>query len=196
MKRLFALIALLAAPAFAGVTTNQPAPDFTAQSATGETVSLSDYAGKIVVLEWTNHGCPFVKKFYEAGEMQRLQQEAAGGGIIWLRVISSAPGKQGHLSASEAMLMAGEQKVGALHTLLDSSGVLGKLYGAKTTPHMFVINPEGVLIYQGAIDDNPSTKSEDIAGATNYVTAALAALKDGALPAVQESKPYGCSVKY
>lgn len=197
--RLLALcfgIAAAPALALAAVQTNQPAPAFTAMSASGEAVSLANYAGKTVVLEWSNHGCPFVKKFYEGGQMQAQQKAATDAGTIWLRVISSAKGKQGHLEAAEALAQITEKKIAATHTLLDASGELGRLYGAKTTPHMYVINPQGVLVYQGAIDSNPSTDAADIAGATNYVAAALEAVAGGKVPATQETKAYGCSIKY
>lgn len=196
MKRLIALCMLLAAPAFAAIETGQPAPSFTAQTASGQTVSLSQFEGKPVVLEWTNHGCPFVKKFYKGGDMQSLQATATKNGVVWLRVISSAPGKQGHLSAQEATQMAEEQNVAATHTLLDASGALGRLYGAKTTPHMYVISAQGTLAYQGAIDSNASADSADIAGATNYVMSALAALAKGETPATANTRSYGCSIKY
>lgn len=196
MKLLTALIALLAAPAFAAPVINEPAPDFTAQSATGEEVSLGDLVGRNVVLEWTNHDCPFVKKFYDVGAMQALQKAATDNNTIWLRVISSAEGKQGYLSGEQALAKAAELKAAATHTLLDATGEIGKLYAAKTTPHMFVIDEEGMLVYQGAIDNAASTNSADIAGATNYVSAALEALQNGETPAVQETKAYGCGVKY
>jgi hypothetical protein len=199
-SRLIASAALLALPfaaANAAVTTNEAAPTFTAQSASGESVNLSDFAGKTVVLEWSNHECPFVEKFYEGGHMQAFQQQATeGGDVAWLRVVSSAEGKQGFVTAEDVLQQTSEQGYAATHTLLDPTGELGRLYGAKTTPHMFVINAEGVLVYQGAIDDKRSTNSADIEGATNYVMAALAALAQGELPEVQETQPYGCSVKY
>lgn len=197
MKKLVAFLVLLSAPALASAPQiNQPAPAFTAKAADGSSVSLADYAGKTVVLEWTNHGCPFVKKFYGAGKMQALQKTATDEGAIWLRVISSAEGKQGNLSAEEAIAKAVQQHAAATHTLLDATGALGKLYGAKTTPHLFVINEKGVLIYKGAIDSIPSPNADDIKVATNYVSAALAAIKAGKLPSVQETKSYGCGVKY
>jgi peroxiredoxin len=196
MKQLFILIALIASPAFAAVQTNQPAPDFTLPSANGESVKLSDYAGKNVVLEWTNHGCPFVKKFYESGAMQKQQKATTENGAVWLRIISSAPGKQGHLSAQEAKAQIVEQSVSATHTLLDKSGDVGRLYGAKTTPHMYVINTEGTLVYQGAIDDKAGVDPTEINDATNYVDAALEAIAQGKTPEVQETKSYGCGVKY
>ncbi len=196
MKKLIALLTLIAAPAFAAPIIGEPAPAFTGQNTNGETITLADYAGKNVVLEWTNHDCPFVKKFYDVGAMQKLQKAAVDDGTVWLRIISSAEGKQGHLSAEQALSKAAEQNMAATATLLDPSGEIGKAYGAKTTPHMYVINADGVLVYQGAIDSNASTNSDDIATATNYVTAALDAIKAGKTPAVQETKAYGCGVKY
>ncbi len=196
MKLISALIMLLAAPALAAVETGAKLADFTATASNGETIKLSSFAGKNVVLEWTNHGCPFVKKFYSSGTMQQLQKDATAKGVVWLRVISSAEGKQGHLTPEAAEAKAVEQGAAATYTLLDASGELGKMFAAKTTPHMFVINAQGVLAYQGAIDSKPSPNADDIADATNYVTAALAALAEGKTPAVTQTKPYGCGVKY
>jgi alkyl hydroperoxide reductase subunit AhpC len=196
MKTLIAILSLFAAPAFAFVESGAPAPDFTATGASGENYTLSEHKGKTVVLEWTNHDCPFVKKFYDVGEMQKMQKAATDEGMVWLRVISSAEGKQGYLTAEQAIAKAAEHNMAATDTLLDPAGELGTLYAAKTTPHMFVIDAKGTLVYQGAIDDTASTNSDDIAGATNYVSAALAAIKAGTTPAVQATKAYGCGVKY
>ncbi|MEM9571655.1 MAG: redoxin domain-containing protein [Pseudomonadota bacterium] len=176
-----------AAPAFADMAT-----------ATGETISLSDFANQTVVLEWTNHDCPFVKKHYAepVNNMQSLQSGATDDDIVWIQVISSAPGKQGYLEADAALAKNAERAAAPSYTVLDPSGDLGRLYDAKTTPHMYVIDGAGALAYQGAIDSIRSAKVSDIAVATNYVTAALTAVADGSTPEVTSAAPYGCSVKY
>ncbi|NDC56587.1 MAG: thioredoxin family protein, partial [Alphaproteobacteria bacterium] len=157
----------------------------------------SDFKGKTVVLEWTNHDCPFVRKFYEAGKMQEYQKAAVADGVVWLSIISSAPGKEGHVDGVKANELTASRNAAPSHVLLDETGTVGKLYGAKTTPHMFIIDASGVVQYHGAIDSIPSTNAADIDKATNYVTAALADLKAGkAVAALGQSRPYGCSVKY
>ena len=173
-----------------------PAPDFTATDSNGKPRSLAEFAGKTVVLEWTNRGCPYVRKHYDGGNMQGLQKKYTGQGVVWLIVASSAPGREGHVTAADAN--AHVKSVGAAPTavLLDHDGKLGRLYGAMTTPHCFVIDAKGQLAYAGAIDDKPSTNSTDIAGATNYVAAALDALKSGKPVATPSTRAYGCSVKY
>ena len=173
-----------------------PAPDFTARTASGETVRLSDFAGEKVVLEWTNADCPFVQKHYGSGNMQSLQRRATADGTVWLSVISSAPGKQGHVSPAQAQALTKDRKAAPTHVLLDESGEIGRAYGAKTTPHMFVLDEEGVVRYQGAIDTIRSTDKADVARADNYVTSALRALREDRAVAVTQSQPYGCSVKY
>lgn len=175
-----------AAPAFSGVTSD------------GETVSLADFVGKTVVLEWTNDGCPFVKKHYSdpPSNMQTLQKSAAGDDIVWLSVISSRPGSQGHVTPAEANELTSSRGAAPAHVILDESGDIGRLYGAKTTPHMYIITPEGKLVYDGAIDSIPSARVGDIATAENYVTAALADLEGGKPVTTATSKPYGCAVKY
>lgn len=199
MSRLFVAAALaalfLASPALAAAV-GDAAPDFTAQAASGKTVHLSDYKGKIVVLEWTNGECPFVRKHYDSGNMQKLQKAAAEKGVVWLSVNSSAKGKQGHVDATAALALIKERQAAPAELLLDDEGKLGRLYGAKATPHMFVIGKDGVLAYAGAIDDKPSTNPADVASAKNYVTAALEALDSGKLPEVQQTAAYGCGVKY
>lgn len=175
---------------------NQPAPDFSATDSTGKTVKLSDYKGKYVVLEWLNHGCPFVRKHYDAGNMQKLQETYTGKGVVWLSIVSSAPGKEGHVTPAEAEKERAENKSKATAILLDPEGKVGRLYGAKTTPHMFVINPAGNVVYMGAIDSKSSTDSADIPSSTNYVAAALDAAMAGQPVKTAETKPYGCSVKY
>jgi hypothetical protein len=174
----------------------QAAPDFTASDSLGQRHHLSDYRGKFVVLEWHNNGCPFTRKHYESGNMERLQKEWTAKGVIWLTVISSAPGKQGYVTpAQENDYMA---KMNAVPTaaLLDPSGQLGHLYDAKTTPNMYVINPQGMLIYAGAIDDRPTANQSDLEGAQNYVSEALTEAIAGQAVKTPVTRPYGCSVKY
>jgi hypothetical protein len=193
-----AALAILVAPAIqaADAAVGEKAPDFTATDSNGKSHILGSYKGKIVVLEWLNHQCPFVKKHYGSGHMQELQKTYTGKGIIWLSVISSAPGKQGYLTPEEANSVTKEKGAAPTAVLLDPQGVIGKLYGAKTTPHMFIINAEGVLVYNGAIDDTPSTDLADIATAKNYVQSALDKLLAGKPVSEATSQPYGCSVKY
>lgn len=197
-KSLFAAALLVAAsPALlAKATVGQPAPAFSLTDSQGKTHALSDFKGKTVVLEWTNAECPFVKKHYGAGNMQAQQGEATAGGVVWLTVNSGAAGKQGAVDAAgaNAVIAASGGKQSAY--LLDGSGDVGRSYGAKTTPHMYVIDGEGVLRYAGAIDSNPSADPADIAGSTQYVKAALADLAAGRPVAVANTQPYGCSVKY
>ena len=174
----------------------QPAPDFSVTDASGKTQSLSAYKGKTVVLEWNNPQCPFVRKHYAAGNMQKQQEEAAAAGVVWLTVNSNAKGKEGYVDAEGAKEFL--EKNGAHPTayLLDSEGSVGKLYGARTTPHMFVIDDKGKLRYMGGIDSIASTDPEDIGKATQYVRQALAELAAGKPVSVSTSEPYGCSVKY
>ena len=200
MKTLLAA-ALGTALAFAGslqaaATVGQPAPAFTLTDTKGTTHSLADFAGKTVVLEWFNHECPFVKKHYGAGNMQRQQAAATGKGVVWLIINSSAAGKQGHVNAEQANAILGEWKSAPTAFLLDHDGTVGQAYGAKTTPHLFVIDGGGVLRYNGAIDSNPSADPADIPGATQYVEAALGDLAANRPVARGTTQPYGCSVKY
>ncbi|MCR9078465.1 MAG: redoxin domain-containing protein [Hyphomonadaceae bacterium] len=191
--------AMIAFSANATPITGEAAPGFTnAVTATGDTISLSDFAGQTVVMEWTNHDCPFVKKHYAepVTNMQTLQSEATAGGTVWIQVISSAPGKQGYLEAEAALAKNTERGAAPTYTILDPSGDIGRAYDAKTTPHMYVIEGDGELAYEGAIDSIRSARVSDIGKATNYVTAALTAVTAGATPDVTSSKPYGCSVKY
>jgi hypothetical protein len=159
-------------------------------------VTLSDYKGKTVVLEWNNPECPFVRKHYDSGNMQKTQAVAAANGAVWLSINSSAPGKQGHMSAAQAKAVVAKEKARATAYLLDPRGAVGKGYGAKTTPHLYVINAAGTLVYAGGIDDKPTKDKDDIAGARNHVLAALAELKAGKAVSVATSRPYGCAVKY
>ena len=174
----------------------QAAPNFTLADATGQEHSLADFKGKYVVLEWVNFDCPFVKKHYGAGNMQALQAEYTGKDVVWLSICSSAPGKQGHFDGSSLTDRIAAEKSAATAYLIDSNGAVGRLYDAKTTPHMYVINPKGMLVYAGAIDDKPSTKPEDIPGAMNYVKATLDAAMGGKEVEFASTKSYGCSVKY
>lgn len=179
----------------AGAAINQPAPNFSAVDADGRTQSLSRYRGKTVVLEWTNHECPYVKKHY-SGAMQALQRDATRDGVVWLSVVSSAPGEQGYITGPEAKQLTASRKAAPTAVLLDPSGALGRLYGAKTTPHMFVINGQGRLVYAGGIDDVPTNKVEDLPRAKPLVRLALADVKAGRPVAIPSARPYGCGVKY
>lgn len=173
----------------------QAAPAFTLVDSQGAQRSLADFRGKTVVLEWTNEGCPYVKKHY-SGAMQALQRAAVADGVVWLSIISSAPGTQGHVEGEAARRWHDRTKGAATHLLLDPTGQVGKLYGAKTTPDMRVIDPEGQLVYVGGIDDRPTNKVEDLEGANNYVQAALADMKAGRAVRTAFAPSYGCSVKY
>lgn len=173
-----------------------PAPDFTATDSNGKNHSLSDYKGKVVVLEWLNHDCPFVVKHYNSGNMQKLQKAYAEKGVVWFSIISSAPGKQGYCTPEEANELAEQKEASPAAVLLDPDGVVGKLYDAKTTPHMYIINSDGVLVYNGGIDDIRSANVDDIAKAKNYVQLALDEVLAGKEVSVKTSRPYGCSVKY
>ncbi|MEN9249499.1 MAG: redoxin domain-containing protein, partial [Gloeomargarita sp. GXS_bins_116] len=173
-----AVAATLTIPTAAAVRVGQPAPDFTARTSTGQTVRLGDYRGRIVVLEWANHECPFVVKHYQSGNMQKLQQEAKAKGVVWLSIVSSAPGQQGFVTAEQANAILKERKASPTAVLLDPEGTIGRLYGARTTPHMFVIDRSGILQYMGAIDDAPGL-NQDPTKANNYVRAALQQLMAG-----------------
>lgn len=189
---------MLASSATAAPAVGKAAPAFSATDAlSGKPVSLADFSGKTVVLEWNNYECPFVKKFYGSGTMQSLQKKAVADGVIWVTINSSAKEKQGHFADSAAAKKAAtEQKSNASYYLLDQDGKIGHAYDAKTTPHMFVIDGKGTLVYAGAIDSNPTPDPADIAGATNYVTAAIAAVNEGKPVTPSNTKPYGCGVKY
>jgi peroxiredoxin len=185
----------LASTAFAAKV-GAPAPDFQGTDIKGHVEKLSDYKGKFVVLEWHNQGCPYVKKHYESGNMERLQRAWTKKGVVWLTIISSAPGKQGYVTVKDENAYLAKYKAAPTAVILDPKGVIGRLYDAKTTPHMFVINPKGTLVYNGAIDDKESTDTKDIPGARNYVAAALSASMAGKPVAVSSTRPYGCGVKY
>ena len=173
----------------------QMAPDFTLVNAQGEQVSLSDYRGQVVVLEWTNEDCPYVRKHY-TGAMQELQQEAVGDGVVWLTIISSAPGTQGFVEGDDARGWRDEYDAEFTHLLADPTGETGRAYGAVTTPDMRVIDEEGRVIFTGGIDDRPSSEVETLDGATNYVRAALDDHAAGRPVATAFAQPYGCSIKY
>ena len=183
-------------PYSAAQVLGQPAPNFTLADANGRPVSLSDFRGRTVVLEWNNPGCPFVRKHYGSGNMQRTQAAAAKDGVVWLTINSGAPGKQGHMSGAEAKAFLAQASARPAAYLLDPRGVVGKAYDAKTTPHMYVIDAKGTLVYAGGIDDKPTPNPADINGARNHVLAALSELKAGKAVSVATSRPYGCSVKY
>ncbi len=185
-----------AATASAAAKVGQPAPAFKLVDSSGQTRSLADFAGKTVVLEWTNHECPFVKKHYGAGNMQAQQRDATADGVVWLTVNSSSPGKQGHLDGPDAEQVRAQARAVQTAYLLDPEGTTGRVYGAKTTPHMYIIDPDGVLRYAGGIDSIPSKDTADIAKATQYVPQALAELAAGNPVSVPVTRPYGCSVKY
>ncbi len=174
----------------------ESAPGFTLVDSNGNEHSLSDFEGKYVVLEWINYDCPFVKKHYNSGNMQSLQKKYTEKDVVWLAVCSSVPGKQGNFSNEVINERSSEHGANFTAYLIDDTGSVGKSYGAKTTPHMYVINPEGTLIYAGGIDDKASTDVDDIETATNYVSAALDAAMNGEEVEVKVSQPYGCSVKY
>lgn len=194
----FALVAaaLATAPAVAEPMVGKAAPNFRADDVNGRVVSLSDFRGKTVVLEWSNPECPFVRKHYESGNMQRTQIAARKDGVVWLSINSSAAGKQGHMDGAKARSVIAAQKAQPTAYLLDPNGVVGNGYGAKTTPHLYIISPAGTLVYKGGIDDKPTKDKEDIAGARNHVLAALSELKAGKSVSVPISRPYGCNVKY
>lgn len=188
--------ATLAAPAIAQQSVGQPAGNFRLTDMKGKNVALSDYRGKTVVLEWTNPGCPFVRKHYDSGNMQRTQAAAVKDGAVWLTINSGAPGKQGHMTPTLAAAQYAKDKSSATDYLLDPKGVVGKGYGAKTTPHLYIVDATGKLVYQGGIDDKPTADAGDIKSARNHVTAALSELKAGKQVSVAETRPYGCAVKY
>lgn len=201
MKSLLLLTALAVLPftsvmAQAAPRIGDPAPGFSTTDTNGKPVSLSDLKGKTVVLEWTNPDCPFVHKHYDSGNMQALQKSATADGVVWIAIDSSAKGKEGNYSPTELNKIYADHQSAQTHLVIDETGTIGSLYSAKTTPHMFVIDKEGTLVYAGAIDDKPTADKADIATAKNYVTAALADLKAGKPVETSSTNPYGCGVKY
>lgn len=181
---------------YAGVDSGSPAPGFTLTDTSGTEHKLSDFKGKYVVLEWTNHGCPFVKKHYKEGHMQALQKKMTDKGVVWLVINSGAPGKQGHVTPEQGQEQIADKGIKATAVLLDSDGKVGRAYDARVTPHMYLIAPDGTLVYQGAIDSISSAKVEDIDKAENYVKAAYKAHKKGEPVENATTKPYGCGIKY
>lgn len=203
MKKFLALfsmtvlaVTLSLTSAQSAVMTNDMAPDFTLTDSNGQTHSLADFRGKYVVLEWVNFDCPFVKKHYVPGNMQQLQKDLTAKDVVWLSINSSAPGKQGNYSAAEVNQILENSGAQPTAYLFDPDGTVGKLYAAKTTPHMYVVGPEGKLLYQGAIDSIPSFDSADIPKAQNFVVAAIDELAAGQTVSNPSTTPYGCSVKY
>ena len=199
MKRIIiaaAAIAAFAIPSSAQVSNGAQATNFRLTDVDGRDVSLSDFKGKLVVLEWHNPGCPFVVKHYKSGNMQKAQKAVKAGGGVWLTINSGAPGKQGHMNGTQAKKLIADQNSTPTHYLLDPRGIVGKGYDAKTTPHMYVISPAGMLVYQGAIDDKPTANVADIATARNHVLSAVDELRAGKPVSVATSRAYGCTVKY
>lgn len=188
--------ALLPCPSHAAPRPGAPAPTFIATDSNGATIRLADLRGRVVVLEWTNDGCPFVQKWYGAGAMQALQQDAAGLGAVWLSIISSAPGEQGAADGPRANELTRARHAAPAHVLLDPSGALGHAYDAQTTPHMFIIGKDGSLGYMGGADSIASTRSEDLARAKPYAREALAAIAAGRPAPDPVTRAYGCTVKY
>ena len=199
MRKNFAVLAsllLVTGLAHAAPKIGDPAPAFALTGSDGKPYALADFKGKYVVLEWTNHDCPFVKKHYKSGNMQAQQKELTGKGAVWLSIVSSAPGKQGHVDAAGANALTKSRGAAPTAVLLDPAGDVGHKYEAKTTPHMYIVAPDGKLIYMGGIDSVPSSDADDIAGATPYVKVALAEAMSGKPVSNASTKPYGCSVKY
>lgn len=201
LSRTLATAAAAAALAFAGPVAaapavGEPAPDFTAVDTAGAERSLSEFRGQKVVLEWTNHDCPYVRKHYDTGNMQSLQGDATGNGAVWLSIISSPPGMQGHVEAAEADRLTETRDAAPTAVLLDPEGLVGRTYDARVTPHMYVIDEDGVLRYAGAIDDQPSARPASLEGAHNYVRAALDDLAAGREVATPSSRAYGCTIRY
>lgn len=196
--RLFVLMAVFCfVPlAQASVNTGAMAPDFSLPGSDGKTYELADFRGKTVILEWTNHDCPYVQKHYDSGNMQALQKQTAEGGMIWFSVISSSPGSQGHVSADQASELTRSRNAQPTSVLLDPAGDVGRMYGARTTPHMYIIAPDGKLVYQGAIDDRPSARMSSLEGANNYLLAALDDMKANRPVQTPQTSAYGCSIKY
>jgi peroxiredoxin len=193
----FVAAGLLASGVLAAATVGEPAPAFTLTDINGTTHNLSDFKGKTVVLEWVNPECPFVVKHYDkSGNLPATQKAATADGVVWLQINSAAAGKQGDFDTAKVKAWQDKNKVAATAYLRDPEGTVGKAYGAKTTPHIFVINADGTLVYNGGIDNKPTADPKDIEGAENYAKSALAALKAGSPIAKATTQPYGCSVKY
>jgi peroxiredoxin len=191
-----ALAALTAATAHAAIAVGQPAPDFKLTDTSGKTVRLSDYKGKHVVLEWNNPGCPFVRKHYDSGNMQTLQKEITGKGVVWLAVNSTETASGDYLAPQQLARWMTSQKAAPTAVLMDEDGVAGKAYGARTTPHMYIVNPQGTLVYAGGIDSIPSARADDVKTATNFVRQGVNEALAGKPISTSASRPYGCSIKY
>ena len=191
-----ALAAVLTFPAAASPEVGKAAPDFTARTADGKSVDLQSLRGKIVVLEWTNHDCPYVRMHYGANNMQTLQKEAADKGIVWLQVISSPPGKQGYVDGPAAIKLNADRKASPANVLLDPQGKVGMLYGAQTTPHMYVIDAKGTLVYKGGIDSIPSARPDSLPKAVNYVRETLQAVVANQPVPNPSTRAYGCTIHY
>ncbi|WP_413581444.1 redoxin domain-containing protein [Bdellovibrio sp. HCB288] len=198
MKKTLLVLAttLISSFAFADAKIGSPAPEFSVTDAQGKPQNLKDYKGKYVILEWYNKDCPYVRKHYDSGNMQKIQSELTGKGAVWLTVVSSAKGKQGYMTPGETITNGTKEGSKASAILIDESGTMGKAYGAKTTPHMYLIDPQGTLRYAGAIDSDDSSDKKTIATAQNYILAATNSAMKGEKIAKETSKPYGCSVKY
>lgn len=191
-----ALALLTAGTLMAAPEVGKAAPAFSVADTNGKTHSLDQYRGKWVVLEWLNHECPYVRKHYDNGVMQALQKKYVDKGVVWLSVVSSAPGKQGHFPNDRANALTKEKKASPTAVLIDAPGTVGRAYDARTTPHMFVINPQGNVVYMGGIDDKPTARAADLQGARPHVDIALQEAMAGKPVSVPTSKPYGCTVKY
>ncbi len=193
---LLAAALLTASPALWAATVGQKAPEFTAKDTAGKTVNLSDFKGKTVVLEWVNPNCPYVKKHYGASNMQSTQKDAVDKGVVWLAINSTETGHSDYMAPAALQKWMGEQKALATHTLMDESGKIGQQYAARTTPHMYIINAQGNLVYAGGIDSIASARADDIKTATNYVKQSLGETLAGKPISMANTRPYGCSVKY
>ena len=200
VKNIIILTVILASSACftldAALDSGQPAPEFTLTDSNGSEHSLSDFRGKYVVLEWTNHSCPFVVKHYKEGHMQAQQKAMTDKGVAWLQIVSSAEGKSGYITEAEAKLIRARSQIHSTAMLLDTSGEVGRAYDARVTPHMYLIDPEGLLIYQGAIDSIRSTRASDIEKANNYLLAAYESAVSGETIENAKTTPYGCGIKY
>jgi AhpC/TSA family len=186
----------VASPAHSAAVVGQKAPDFTLKDTSGKSVSLADFKGKTVVLEWVNPGCPYVRKHYSGGNMQSTQKDAVGKGVVWLAINSTETGHGDYLAPAALQSWMGEQKASTTHTLMDENGKAGQAYAARTTPHMYIVNPQGNLVYAGGIDSIASARTEDIKAATNYVKQSLGETLAGKPISHASTRPYGCSVKY
>ena len=193
---LLSVLALAAGSAHATAAVGQPAPDFTLKDATGKTVKLSDFKGKHVVLEWTNPGCPFVQKHYNSGNMPATQKDAMGKGVVWLAINSTEKASYDYLEPAKLVAWKQERKSTPSAILMDEEGTVGRAYGARTTPHMYIVNPQGQLIYAGGIDSIPSSSAADIPKATNYIKTGVAEALAGKPLTASTTRPYGCSIKY